>query len=263
MNQESTKIEPHKVTKPIQLLAAWLVGLIAVNTGFLFAAVKLGSAHWASSALVIAAIINVPLFLAAIFLLQTKFRPELQEDSYYSKYLDKKSNKFFTTKVDADKDTELVKRVDQIQNSISSILDNQIAQGVTPVNKWRGWQVSLNDLHGNIDTIRRALSDAGIPIQDYFGSSSIEPKPPEQFTIAFRENMDAPSCMHLLRQVAELGFSGYYYFNEPREIDPEDVYLGAYGQPSKIIPINDELLEMLKNETLSSSTLRNFEAKHA
>ena len=31
-------------------------------------------------------------FLFALFLLQTKFRPELQEDQYYSQYLDKKTN---------------------------------------------------------------------------------------------------------------------------------------------------------------------------
>jgi hypothetical protein len=47
---------------------------------------------WQSGALVIATILNVPIFLGAVFLLQTKFRPELQEDSYYSSYLNKKTN---------------------------------------------------------------------------------------------------------------------------------------------------------------------------
>ena len=81
-------IKPEKVTKPIQLLAAWLTGLIIVNAAFLVTASKIGIAHWSSSALVVASIINVPIFLIAIFLLQTKFRPEMQEDSYYSKYLE-------------------------------------------------------------------------------------------------------------------------------------------------------------------------------
>lgn len=38
--------------------------------------------------LVIASVVNVPLFLICIFLLQTKFRPQMQEDLYYSKYLE-------------------------------------------------------------------------------------------------------------------------------------------------------------------------------
>jgi hypothetical protein len=80
-------IAPEKVTKPIQLLAAWLVGLIVVNASFLLAAQQIGSPSWAAGALVVAAIANVPIFIAALFLLQTKFRPQMQEDSYYAQYL--------------------------------------------------------------------------------------------------------------------------------------------------------------------------------
>lgn len=38
--------------------------------------------------LVIASVVNVPVFIFALFLLQTKFRPQMQEDSYYAKYLE-------------------------------------------------------------------------------------------------------------------------------------------------------------------------------
>lgn len=83
------EIVPEKITKPIQLLAAWLIGLIIVDGAFLTAATQLNSPSWASGALIVAAIVNVPLFLTSIFLLlQTKFRPEMQEDVYYSKYLE-------------------------------------------------------------------------------------------------------------------------------------------------------------------------------
>src|SRR4051794_5964201 len=60
------KIEPHSITRPIQLLAAWLVGLTVTNGSFLGAAVSLGSGSWERSALVMAAIANVPLFLIAL-----------------------------------------------------------------------------------------------------------------------------------------------------------------------------------------------------
>lgn len=71
----------------MQLLAGWLAGLILTNSGFLLTATTISQPDWASGALVIAAIGNVPLFLIALFLLQTKFRPHLQEDRYFSEYL--------------------------------------------------------------------------------------------------------------------------------------------------------------------------------
>ncbi|OWP83000.1 hypothetical protein BWK59_12825 [Flavobacterium davisii] len=88
----SDQIKPEKITKPIQLLAAWLLGLILINASFLTAASQIIKPDWASGLLVIACVVNVPLFLISIFLLQTKFRPEMQEDTYYSKYLERKYN---------------------------------------------------------------------------------------------------------------------------------------------------------------------------
>ena len=97
------QIVPHKITKPIQLLGAWLAGLAVINGSFLAGAATITSLQWLPAVLVIAAVVNVPLFLASLFLLQTKFRPEMQEDSFYSKYLEKKytdSEKNLTTEVD-------------------------------------------------------------------------------------------------------------------------------------------------------------------
>ncbi len=79
----------------MQLLAAWLTGLIIVDGLFLMAAAKVESPNWAPGVLVIAAIVNVPLFLVCLFLLQTKFRAEMQEDVYYSKYLERQ----YTTEI--------------------------------------------------------------------------------------------------------------------------------------------------------------------
>jgi len=88
----SNNIKPEKVTKPIQLLAAWLTGMILINTTFLTAASQITTPSWTSGLLIIAAVLNVPLFLFSIFLLQTRFRPEMQEDTFYSQYLERKYN---------------------------------------------------------------------------------------------------------------------------------------------------------------------------
>lgn len=65
---------PESPAKPAELLPAWLVGLLAVDTCFLIAATEIGPGSWESHALVVAAIINVPLFLAAAFLTSNKDR---------------------------------------------------------------------------------------------------------------------------------------------------------------------------------------------
>jgi len=87
---QQTTLNPEKVTRPFQLLAAWLAGLLLLDGSFLAAASQIHSPEWASAVLVIASVANVPLFLVSIFLLQTKFRPEMQEDPYYAKYLEHK-----------------------------------------------------------------------------------------------------------------------------------------------------------------------------
>ncbi len=79
-------IEPAQIRSPIQLLAVWFVALVVLDGGFLTAARVVSSPSWVPAVLVIAAILNVPLFLGCMFLLQTRFRPEMQSDKYYAEY---------------------------------------------------------------------------------------------------------------------------------------------------------------------------------
>ena len=64
-------IEPATVTRPFQMLAAWLAGLIAVDGAFLAAAAAIHAPLWVPAMLAVAAVANVPIFLACVFLLQT------------------------------------------------------------------------------------------------------------------------------------------------------------------------------------------------
>ncbi len=95
MSVKDHGIYPERVKRPIQLLAAWLTGLIAIDGSFLFAATQISSPSWVPELLVVAAVVNVPIFLICLFLLQTKFRKEMLEDKYYVKYLDDKYPSFF------------------------------------------------------------------------------------------------------------------------------------------------------------------------
>lgn len=77
--KNKSNIKPEKITKPIQLLAAWLVGLISIESIFLYIATTTNKMAWISGLLVVASTINVPMFLLSMFILHTKFRPEMQK----------------------------------------------------------------------------------------------------------------------------------------------------------------------------------------
>ncbi|MCE5252414.1 hypothetical protein LLG96_19610 [bacterium] len=91
---ETHKIEAHKITRPIQLMAVWFIALLLIDTTFLTAAAKINSPTWIASTLVISAIIFVPLFLTGVFLMQTVFRKELQDDPFYSEWLKRQEETF-------------------------------------------------------------------------------------------------------------------------------------------------------------------------
>jgi tetratricopeptide (TPR) repeat protein len=65
----------------------WFIALVAINAAFLTSAGIVKSPTWIPGMLAIAAVANVPVFLICMFLLQTKFRAEMQADSHYAKYL--------------------------------------------------------------------------------------------------------------------------------------------------------------------------------
>jgi len=150
------KITPEKVTCPIQLLAAWLVGLVAINGTFLATAATLGQGEWERSALIIAAIINVPIFLVAFFLLQTKFWAELQEDSFYHQYLNKKTNKLVSVKRDSPQEIQIQELKNEIKNLQARIEQQNSLKGKS-VDDWGKWVVSMNDLLVDFPEIRSEL----------------------------------------------------------------------------------------------------------
>ena len=125
---ESPEIAPHKITKPIQLLAAWLAGLTIVNASFLTAAGLLHSPTWLSALLTIAAVLNVPVFIASLFLLQTKFRPEMQEDTFYSKYLERKYSQTTVSLQPVDSEQQLSRLAEDIVAKVTAGLPNKEEQ---------------------------------------------------------------------------------------------------------------------------------------
>lgn len=169
------QIEPHKITKPIQLLAAWLSGLVLIDGLFLYSASNIPKPDWVTASLVVAGIINVPLFLFSIFLLQTKFRPEMQEDSFYLKYLESKTGNT-ERKVTAESFELMRQDVSKLEIVVAEKALHNVSQTDLNKLKWSSVTVMLNENINIFTQIVTALSGEGIPVHETFGSGAGIPR---------------------------------------------------------------------------------------
>lgn len=215
-------LKPEKITKPIQLLGAWLAGLLAIDSCFLFAAARM-SPSWESGALTVAAIVNVPLFLLAVFLLQTKFRPELQEDSYYSTYLNRKTNELVSVTREDAQIVQLRQRVIELE---SKLVSTSLAQGVLDTHPaLADLRIGVNRHLEDRSRIGEKLAEFGVVGYSSFGGD----EPPATRLLAVSEYLSKDRINGVLQIAKELGFFGYTLFDNRGEDTEEDVLFGAYG----------------------------------
>lgn len=216
---EKQQISPEKITKPMQLLGAWLVGLLSVDVSFLFAATNIGTSAWQSSALVIAAIVNVPIFIGALFMLQTKFRPELQEDSFYSSYLNSKTNEIVKVPKKDIQLEEIEKRIEALEKRKSTKPTHLQNSKLSSL----GYGVNVN--LSNQDEIVSKLFEVGVAAVHEFGEKS---GALDGMKVAIAEWVGDDLRGEILSLAAELGFEHYSTIYPWEEID-DDVLFGAYG----------------------------------
>ncbi len=216
---EKQNISPDRITKPIQLLGAWLVGLLTVDGAFLAAATSMDLNSWQSGALTIAAILNVPIFIGALFLLQTKFRPELQEDSYYSTYLNNRTNEVM-------KVPKIEILHDQLTSKIQA-LEKQLEHpsSIVELNQLSNLSYAVNVNLENQDAIDAKLDEMEIQTVRMFGEKS--PKP-DKSTVAIADHLPKGIFNKVLLLAKELGFEYFSYIEHFEDIE-EDVLFGAYG----------------------------------
>lgn len=268
-NQNNIPVE--KVTKPIQLLAAWLIGLILVNTGFLAAAKAIESPSWIPGLLVTAAVLNVPIFLAAIFLLQTKFRPEMQEDSFYSKYLETKTGTYIqpVTSSQLNKvkeelysaNSEIISLVADLQSEISNLslpisngkvkfieskgsidLQRKIS-AVANISEWNKYQIRLNNHLKNSQDFKKSLIKNSIPIHGVFGSAGGGFSDPPQIVIG--SGFSIGHIRAFINSIADLNVDriAFAYPEEDDDLDAPDyekeILIGAYNQHDHGVSLKD------------------------
>lgn len=222
------KIEPNKITKPIQLLAAWLAGLVLVNGAFLTAASLIYVPSWAPALLVVACVVNVPLFLISIFVLQTKFRPEMQEDEFYHKYLEKR----FST---------VTGKSEVVETKVAEFED--LPAKLVPRKAWKygrvrplpfeksreDFYVHINDLLPSFSSLASELTAAGIKPTATFGSTSQNPITPTPFVISVGENVPLDVVKKALSVTRKHGIEGIGFTRNANGIHQKKIYIGAYG----------------------------------
>lgn len=282
------KINPHQVTKPIQLLAAWLVGLILINGSFLSAAKIIESPEWVSGFLVIAAVLNVPIFLVLIFFLQTKFRAELQEDTYYSKHLEKVTGTYKNAdeialiaerakQVNNDKIDVLIDAVEQLSFSLASGDIRNDALPMLPrkegeikefianigsVNHRNIVKVALNDLIPGYKIILKSLIRTGYSITEIFGSTSKDKRPPKNLIITCNADVPKAALKEIYEIIKPYGFNRIDIDIDSRPMEFANIYIGSYvddySEQRESIEIDSDLEDLLFDENISGEQLAEY-----
>lgn len=225
---EST-IVPSSVTKPIQLLAAWLVGLLALNASFLTAAAKISHPSWAAGFLIICAAVNIPLFLACLFLLQTKFRPEMQEDQYYAKYLEKRvsveTGRAEFVELDIKRSSGSIQVLQEQKREVFLLS----AQRRMP----RKLKIQVNDLLPDYKEIRSLLEASKFKISSTFGSTSQDKEIPEVNLISIAHDVSLVDLQTILRILD----GKIEYVGPANQLHEEgQIYIGSYAYKYDSIP---------------------------
>jgi hypothetical protein len=229
------KILPPIVTKPVQLLIAWFVGLIVLDAAFLVVAVALRGG-WAANTLIIAAVSNVPLFLTGLFLLRVKFSSEFKGGAF--RYIDKKTNRVVKITVSELYDI----RFSQLQDEIEQLYSQISAKAAAP--DWSRWRVALNDNLDSFAEIRKALRDAKIPLASIFGKID-GINPPSKKIVTFNDRLSAECITAILKTLLPFKLDGFKIEDASHEIKDDDCIIGAYGCDTGYAAITDELKDML------------------
>lgn len=253
------RIEPSRVTKPIQLLAAWLTGLVLVNGAFLGSAIGI-PAQWLQAVLVIAAVLNVPAFLFAIFLLQTRYRPEMQEDVFYSKYLDKKTQALVDVKQVRMAESVNEQVLAEIR-AISALLPNATTgTAAKHVIERRRYSLSINDFFPQFAELRSDLRSQGFWINSIFGSTNSKPERPKVYIISICDDVDIGYMREVLRVLLKYPFDGIKISHRV-PVDDSDVYLGSYDISSGYAALTPELQQLVDAE-FERLDIEHYCAKH-
>ena len=266
------KIKPEKITKPIQLLAAWLIGLIVLVSALITGASLVTTPDWLPVFFSFSAVGIIPLFLLLIFLLQTKYRPQMQEDKYYSQYLntntgeiERRMDENFTHSITNIFDEKLIrlaeiqeKQMLELNEKVSALLPKSDSIKSKKIPKtldiFDGLSINiqLNKKLENFNNIYNFLHhDLNIKNIRIFGNLSKQ-KIPQIFLLSFGSDVNLEILKKLIKKLINFGlthiniFSGQYY-------DDSLIYIGSYafgekrGKIYETLMLSDEIIDQIQS----------------
>lgn len=267
-------IKPDKITKPIQLLAAWLLGLIILVGSLVTAATLVTEPEWLPVFFSISAVAIIPIFLFLIFQLQTKYRPQMQEDQYYSEYLNQNTMtiesevnedlKNTLTKTINDRIKELAKLQDkqlmEINEKISSLIPESVGKNDEFPDSRKLFDldstiVRMNQKLERLDEIESYLHDLNVPAIRIFGNKP-EHRRPEIFLLSFGPEVNFEFLQTLIKGLLQFGLIALSTASSWKE---NEIYIGSYAyqnqnnDPLPILKISDNVLDALEKYSDSNS----------
>lgn len=276
MNQK--QFRPEKITKPIQLLAVWFSGLVILVSALLTAANSINEPPWLTSLMVISAIAIIPIFLFFIFLMQTKYRPQMQDDSFYSKYLDQTTNQILNISdenIVSDKELKMNQNIEFLKthsnklkelNSLLNTEENTVANKKLSerlseliketdsviIKSGSTIDVQLNDLLPYHNFIYSALSNYSFINLSKFKSSQKEP--PTKLLLSIGRNIEPKIVSIIIDMLLQMepkifitfiGESGFIAIKRKNQI-----VIGSYAYNSperKVFEVNSNLRNKILN----------------
>ena len=268
-----SKINAAKITKPIQLLAVWLIGLIAIEASLLTASGTVSNPYWLPAFYGISAVCIIPLFLVLIFLLQTKYRPQIQGDEYYAKYLDKNTMQFVEIPsksggtlelikqeiklglADAQKDiqnlTEKIEKGGDKEGVESLLIDsNEKLKSLEKIVKFSSVNLKINNTLPTFRKIVEKSKQIGFTTFEEFGTNLV----PSNFLVSFSKNVSPILIKEILIEIIPLGASMISKIDEAGEDKWGNViFVGSYLYNSKKnTTIDQGVLDRLSSITENS-----------
>lgn len=269
MNEQ--KIKPEKITKPIQLLAAWLIGLIVIVSALITGATLVTTPDWLPVFFSISAVGIIPLFLLLIFLLQTKYRPQMQEDQYYSQYLNRN-----TMEIESRMDEKLIhsitknlkekliesaeiqeKQILELNKMVSTLLpkSDRIKSKKIPrtleFSDESSTYIYLNKKLENSDNIEKLLYDLKIKTIGFFGDSP-KSKTPQKFLLSFGVKVNLEILKKLTKKLINFGLTDINVFGG-QNYDNTNLYIGSYafgeirGKIYETLKLSDEIINQIQS----------------
>lgn len=104
----ASKIHADKIERPIQLLACLIIGLIFIDSVFLYTATQNKELYMTHLVLVLFSVINVFVFLYVFYELLTNHRPNLLNDESYCNFVGLNSKELEKNKASVKEEEELI-----------------------------------------------------------------------------------------------------------------------------------------------------------